>query len=61
MPKPVRAAEAIIRAVEAPEPPLHLVLGHPAYQQVGAKLRDFAAEMEHWRDLSLGADFPEAG
>ena len=57
---PVRAAEAIITAVQAAEPPLHLVLGHPAYEQVSAKLKAFAAEMEAWSALSLGTDFPDA-
>jgi NAD(P)-dependent dehydrogenase (short-subunit alcohol dehydrogenase family) len=58
---PVRAAEAIIQAVEAAEPPLHLVLGRPAWQQVGAKLKEFSAELEQWREVSLGADYPDAG
>lgn len=57
---PVRAAEAIIQAVESPEPPLHLVLGAPAYQFTAAKFKEFAAEMEKWRDVSLGADYPAA-
>ena len=55
---PVRAAEAIIQAVQSPEPPLHLVLGRPAYEQVAAKLREFQGEMETWREVSLGADYP---
>ncbi|MCM8625603.1 oxidoreductase [Accumulibacter sp.] len=55
---PVRAADAIIKAVEAPEPPLHLLLGRIALDMVQAKLKTFTAEMERFRDLSLGADFP---
>jgi NAD(P)-dependent dehydrogenase (short-subunit alcohol dehydrogenase family) len=58
---PVRAAEAIIQAVEAAEPPLHLLLGRPAYDMTAAKFKEFAKEMEKWRDVSLGADFPDAG
>ena len=58
---PVRAAEAIITAVEASEPPLHLVLGRPAYEGVSAKVKEFSGELETWRSISLGADFPEAG
>jgi NAD(P)-dependent dehydrogenase (short-subunit alcohol dehydrogenase family) len=57
---PARAAEAIVTVVESPDPPLHLVLGRPAYDMVGAKLREFSAEVEAWRETSLGADFPEA-
>ena len=58
---PVRGAEAIIQAVESPEPPLHLLLGRPAYEMTVAKFKEFSAEMEKWREVSLGADFPDAG
>lgn len=58
---PVRAAEAIIQAVESAEPPLHLLLGRPAYEMTAVKLKEFAAEMEKWREVSLGADYPDAG
>lgn len=58
---PVRGAEAIIQAVESPEPPLHLLLGRPAYEMTVAKFTEFSAEMEKWREVSLGADFPDAG
>ena len=57
----MRAAEAIIQAVESDEPPLHLLLGRPAYEMAAVKFKEFAAEMQKWRDVSLGADFPEAG
>lgn len=57
---PVRGVEAIIQAVESPEPPLHLLLGRPAYDMTAAKFKEFAAEMEKWREVSLGADFPAA-
>ena len=56
---PVRAAAAIIQAVESPEPPLHLLLGRPAYETTTAKFKEFSSEMEKWRDVSLGADFPD--
>lgn len=58
---PVRAAEAIIHAVESAEPPLHLLLGRPAYELAAMKFKEFAVEMEKWREVSLSADFPEAG
>ena len=58
---PVRGAEAIIQAVESPEPPLHLLLGRPAYEMTVAKFKEFSAEMEKWREVSLGADYPDAG
>jgi len=55
---PVRAAEAIAAAVESPKPPLHLVLGRIAYEQVSNKLKDFGSELAAWREVALGADFP---
>ncbi len=58
---PVRGVEAIILAVESPEPPLHLLLGRPAFDAATAKFKEFSAEMEKWREVSLGADFPKAG
>ncbi|HNO13708.1 oxidoreductase [Candidatus Accumulibacter phosphatis] len=58
---PVRGAEAIIRAVEAPQAPLHLLLGRPALELTAVKLKEFSEEMATWRDVSLGADFPDAG
>lgn len=48
----------MIDAVEAANPPLHLLLGKPAYDMVNEKLRTFAAELAAWRDVTLGADFP---
>jgi NAD(P)-dependent dehydrogenase (short-subunit alcohol dehydrogenase family) len=57
---PVRAADAIIKAVEAPEPPLHLLLGQVAFNMVQSKLKTFAAELDRFRDVTLGADFPAA-
>lgn len=56
---PRRAAEAIVMAVEAEKPPLHLVLGKVGYDAVRGKLNDFGAEMDAWREVSLGADFPD--
>lgn len=55
---PVRAAKAIIAAVEAAEPPLHLVLGKFAYDTALAKADELTRELKIWRDVSLGADFP---
>ncbi len=56
---PARAAEAIIDAVEAPEPPLHLLLGRTAHDMVSAKLKSLEKEIETWRGLTLATDFPE--
>ena len=56
---PVRAAEAIVAAVESAKPPLHLVLGRVACDLVSGKLKEFSQELEAWRHVSLGADFPQ--
>jgi NAD(P)-dependent dehydrogenase (short-subunit alcohol dehydrogenase family) len=55
---PVRAAEAIITAVTSPNPPLHLLLGRFAYERSAAKFDALRKEIETWREVTLGADFP---
>ncbi len=55
---PVRAAHAIVAAVESPEPPLHLLLGKIALDVVRGKLAAMTAEFSKWESTSLGADFP---
>jgi len=54
---PARAAEAIIKAVTSENPPLHLLLGHFAYDRATAKLDNLRQEFETWREVTLGADF----
>lgn len=56
---PHKAAEAIILAVESPEPPLHLLLGHDALNFVGAKLGALQAEILKWAPVSASTNFPE--
>lgn len=57
---PVRAAEAIITAVEADDPPRHLLLGRPALQLARQKLDALRQEFDAWEKVTLGADYPEA-
>ncbi len=56
---PVRAAEAIVKAVESANPPHRLLLGNDAYNGAMAKLDELRAEFIHWEAVSRGADFPE--
>lgn len=56
---PVRAAQAIVRAVESPNPPHHLLLGNAAYKAATAKLEDLRKEFSAWEAVSRGADFPQ--
>jgi NAD(P)-dependent dehydrogenase (short-subunit alcohol dehydrogenase family) len=56
---PVRAAEAIIKATEASDPPKHLVLGAIALDGVRDKLKETLADIEAWAETSRGADYPD--
>lgn len=56
---PIRAAEAMVRIVEAENPPKHLVLGSIALDGVRNKLKETLAEVEAWADTSRGADYPD--
>lgn len=56
---PLRAVHAIIQAAEAPQPPLHLVLGGLALQRMRGKLDQWKADLDTWQSITLGADFPE--
>jgi NAD(P)-dependent dehydrogenase (short-subunit alcohol dehydrogenase family) len=54
---PRKAAEAIILAVESPEPPLHLLLGPDALRMAGEKLGALTAEILKWAPVSANTDF----
>lgn len=56
---PVRGCEAIIKAVEDGTPHLRLLLGKMAYNLAIEKLEGMKNNFNVWKDLSLGADFPE--
>ncbi len=56
---PVRAAEAVVAAVTAKEPPLRLLLGAPALELAYGKLDRLRANFDAWKDTTLGADYPE--
>jgi NAD(P)-dependent dehydrogenase (short-subunit alcohol dehydrogenase family) len=55
---PVRAAHAIVTAVESSNPPHHLLLGNDAYEGATAKLKELRKEFSAWEAVSRGADFP---
>ncbi len=57
---PVRAVEAIIKAVEADNPPKHLVLGSIALDGIRNKLNETLAEIDAWAETSRSADYPES-
>jgi len=55
---PVRAAQAIIEAVESSHSPHRLLLGNDAYDGAIAKLDELREEFTAWETVSRGADFP---
>ncbi|HTC20227.1 MAG TPA: short-chain dehydrogenase/reductase, partial [bacterium] len=55
---PARAAAAIVKAVEAPEPPLRLLLGKMALATALGKLETLKKNFEAWATVAEGADFP---
>ena len=56
---PVRAASAIIAAVESAKPPHHLLLGNDAFNGALAKLDELRVEFSAWEKVARGADFPK--
>jgi len=56
---PVRAVQAIVKAIESPNPPHHLLLGNDAYDAAVAKLESLRKEFSAWEKVSRGADFPK--
>ncbi len=56
---PQKAVEAIIAAVDAKNPPLHLLLGANALTRFRAKLDLLQKELAAWESVTVGADLPE--
>jgi NAD(P)-dependent dehydrogenase (short-subunit alcohol dehydrogenase family) len=56
---PDRAAQAILAAVFAEEPPIHLLLGTDALRRAREKLDTVIEEMNRWEQVTRGTDFPQ--
>lgn len=56
---PVRAAQAMIAITQQANPPRHLVMGAFGYDSVTAKLKERLAQIEAWKETSVGTDFPK--
>jgi NAD(P)-dependent dehydrogenase (short-subunit alcohol dehydrogenase family) len=56
---PVRGADAIIKAVDAVEPPLRLLLGSDAYKLAQARLEALQLNFDAWKDVTINTDFPQ--
>jgi hypothetical protein len=50
----------MIRITETDKPPRHLVLGAWGVDAVTNRLRATLADIDAWRETSVGADFPES-
>lgn len=55
---PARAAKAIVKAVEAENPPLRLLLGAAALKNARIKLDLLKTDFDTWAATTEGADFP---
>jgi NADP-dependent 3-hydroxy acid dehydrogenase YdfG len=57
---PMKAVQAIIQVVNAPEPPLRLLLGAIAFRRAHEKIALIERDAKAWESVTLGADFPES-
>jgi NAD(P)-dependent dehydrogenase (short-subunit alcohol dehydrogenase family) len=57
---PVRAAQAIIKAVESENPPLRLLLGAAALKNARIKITELQKDFDAWEEETVGADHPKA-
>lgn len=57
---PGRAAQAILQAVAAEKPPLHLALGGDALRVMKTKIASLQQDMAAWEPTSASVAFPEA-
>ncbi len=55
---PDRGARAILKAVEADEPPMHLVLGSDALRRTREKVERLSADLDAWQATSTSTDYP---
>lgn len=57
---PVRAAEAIVKVVEAAEPPIRLLLGVGALRGAHNKIKEMQKDFDTWEEITVGADQPKS-
>lgn len=54
---PVKLAEALIKASQDQNPPLHLFLGEDAYNMANQKIASVQSELEGWKSVSVSTGF----
>ena len=57
---PVRGARAVITAVEAEKPPVHLLIGGDALDQWRTRLDQWRQETDAWEEVTRSTDFAAA-
>ena len=57
---PIRACEAIIKALESDNMPLRLVLGAIALERARIKIEQLRNEIDAWEETTLSADYPDS-
>lgn len=56
---PVRAAQAIIKAVESENPPVRLLLGVGALKGIRTKITQLQQDIDGWEETTVWADHPK--
>jgi NAD(P)-dependent dehydrogenase (short-subunit alcohol dehydrogenase family) len=56
---PVKAAQAILKAVSAENPPLRLLLGAGALRGARNKIVELQRDIDAWEEVTVGADSPK--
>jgi NAD(P)-dependent dehydrogenase (short-subunit alcohol dehydrogenase family) len=56
---PVRAAKAIVKAVESASPPVRLMLGAGALKGIRNKIVELQQDIDTWEETTLWADHPK--
>jgi hypothetical protein len=54
---PQKLVAELVKLVDAPNPPVHLLMGPDAYQTVTAKRKAEDAEFEAWKHVTVSTDF----
>lgn len=56
---PAKAAQAIIQAVESPNPPMRLALGTDAMSLIQDKLESVKTGLEDWQQVTVSTDYTD--
>ena len=54
---PAKAAQAMLTAIDSPNPPVHLLLGPDAVALARRKLAEIGAEVTAWEQLSSSTNY----